>query len=1441
MFQNETLNNHLKTASSIKINSFVTAEWNMNIAGNISKVGNYRYRPTDGTSNYYKIINTYSNDDTGNFYTNATDADIVIDGGVDNENVPVVFQSPKQKEKLLYSLEACFERFRPRSGINKMRYFPNRYLHHSNIDMAQRPRYYMAHKDDVFKYWSSYRYDSGFERGIANNISAGNYYIDDAAPFVVYEDAVPANRVVVKMQTNVGDADLGPFKTSAGTFNDPLYGNSNKTVPLRWKIQYLDGDSWTTAISFNETSSREDGSPIVDTDGYVEIQYGLVVPEEYKDIFYFMGSRSNASAVPAIANNGWAYLVKTSNNDIGTYYIYLDEISGYATFTPTYGWQLFDENVNQLTNFVTDLTSPDNYLNPVTGQTEYREFQNIAGLRVVVETMNVLNSTFDLIELSPRLTVDLSDKTTGFSVTKAIADAGASTVPTGNLLAGVGSITLFDYDSAFSSVNTNSIVKDYIINNIQFKMYEVVMNLEGYDYYIPIKTMYSDGFQETNASDRISTIQLRDLFFNFESQKAPQIFVQDVSLSYAISLLLDGIGFSNYSFYRLDDEVDPIIPFFFVEPDRTVAEILQQLAVSTQYAMFFDEYNNFIVMSKNYVMPSDGQRETSATLIGTKDFAKDGIVLNSATNASLSNILQVQSSSTDVYNDGVVNYKSRYIQRSYGSLSQSMVADRYKTWSYKPVLLWEASGTELTKSINNEDGNQSSYVLSAIPLNSDLTASVPSVSNNRIIDNILDFGEGIYWISRYNGYFYANGEIIKYDAVEFAITGSTVTDENGQILSVVWITSNQEYQYYFSKLAFNGKMYPTGRVRIYAEPNYETVDGITVMSNGQVAKHGRAQFGTKAVIHYAGLDPYWSNNDYVRRFYMDSSYIFDSSGQELPELSTPTSSVLSGNERFNVSRTSIIKNFLGKTELTEDAINKLYATQTGTIQSSALVMQGAAKQDNETDEKDYVSYVYKEMDNKYTHFGTRLRVIGKIENSTVRGQTPAGSSGYYTVGTTNPTTPITVGGSSGGLGIFVNPSTHAGYYFELAALSETNLSTFNDSEGVYNIIFYKVMQDADGTKIPQLLWGGLSRIIVDDGLFTGQYRIAGEENPTVYDTSIEYKETGNGITFYLYVNNQLVSTVTDTSPLPKYKNMALFVRGRSRLMFEHIYAISNNYADNASYELDTPINSVFDDDVITVNEAFRRYALSGMVQSTYLAGIGSTEPPKYNIYYDEFGTIMREAAYFNVRYDKAYPAIYAKLSPTFNRIKGYTTSGFMAGSYGAEFLIFNHTDTALTLDEKTGNYLRIQGVTFTQQASNELTVDEYFDKLSDFSNPVFGDDGTIRSPLVAKELYNDIRNSRITYGRKQFTIDAPFIQDVDAANDIMDWMISKVAYPRKTIGVQVFGMSTIQLGDIVTINYKDEDATDQVADGSSQFIVYHIEYTGSDSGPSMVLYLSEVV
>jgi hypothetical protein len=726
-----------------------------------------------------------------------------------------------------------------------------------------------------------------------------------------------------------------------------------------------------------------------------------------------------------------------------------------------------------------------------------------------------------------------------------------------------------------------------------------------------------------------------------------------------------------------------------------------------------------------------------------------------------------------------------------------------------------------------------------MPLNSNLTGVLPIVQNGIVVNNIIDIGENVYWLTRYQGYLYSSGEIIRYDAAEFNITGT----------GNVWISSNQEYQKYFASIPFNGKIYPTGLIRIFSTPYYETIDGITRLQPGAVYEHGRGQFGTAITSHSAGVNSYWSDNTYVRGCNMQTQYLFTTTLDA--NISTPATTIgaagVNNTLARQTTRNSVIKNFMSTSFLTETDLNSLKSTQSGTVQSSALIMNGPSFKTTETP-LNFISYQYKQLDNAYKSFGTRMRIIGKIENNENRGQTPIGSVSYYQVNGSQTNQNVSIGGGSGGLAVMLNPETNNGYYFEIVALTETNVESYLklDTSGksdisINNVVFYKIKKDASNNDaIPVKLYGGLTSIIVDDGRFTGQYRLAGEDKPTVYDLSVEYENIGTTRRFYLYINNKLIKIVDDTDPLPVYNNIATFVRGSSRVMFENIFALTNNYAQNTVSVVGQTLSGVFGDTEIDANESFRKYAISGLVQGTYLSGISTEQPPKYNMYFEEFGSIMRECSYFNIKYDRSYPALYAQLSPTFNRIKGYTVSGFQADSYGAEFLIFNATDTALNLDETTGNYLRIQGITFTQDTTYQLTVDEYFKKQSNLSDPELQGSTLITSPLVEKAKYDQIKLSRLIYGKNDFSIESPYIQTQDDADELMGWIINKIMVPKKSIGLNMFAIPTLQLGDIVTINYKDSNNLDLVSKDSDRFVVYNISYSRSLEGPSMTVYLSEV-
>ena len=1532
MYTDEVLNNHLETSYTVKSSSAVIAEWNMNVPGNIQQLGNYRYRKF--STQYNSLPNFFDRVDNGNYYTGATDSSISVSAGFDADGeTPLLFQYTKEKESLYYSLEDCIKPFRPRSGINKASFFNGKYIHNQNTSMYKRPRYYMPHKDDEYKYWRSYRTESNgdtvsssnLEYGISKNNDGGLHFIDDACPFVVYKEIVPANRIVIKVQTNVGDVDLGPFRTSGmSSMNDPYYGDYNKTVPQNFKVQYLtDNDQWVDAYIFTSSSYRDSNeTPIFGADGTLSLEYGLEIPTAYKDTFFYVGTTTSENNLPSTSVIGYAYLVQTTPKSRGTMYVYNG--TSYDQFTPTYNWLIGNDEVYDTTNFVTDLTDPPSYNDTNDATALYREFVWMKGIRLVVETMTRPNVPLELIEFSPRLVADLSQFLIEYSVTKMLSDLTSTSLPVGQLQASTGVVQLFDEDNSFNINNTwdaesetGSIIAKYIQKNIKLTFYEVIRDVGGQNYYVPIKSLYSEGIPQVDQINGLITINLRDFYFYLESIKAPQLLLTEVSLSQAICILLDSIGFSNYVFKRLDNETDPVIPFFFIAPEQNVAEVLNQLALATQSAMYFDEYNNFIVMSKNYLLDDSGSRDVNMVLYGTQNQYDSGVIEN-PTNGPITNIIEIASKDQKVFNAGTINYTARYIQRSYGSIKQASLVDSEKTWIYKPVLLWEVSGTEATKSLNN--AKQQKYVLGAMPLNSDLIDSLPTVVNRELVNNTLDLGENVYYITRFQGYFYANGEIIKYDAVQYTVTG----------VGNVWISNNLEYQQYFSKLPFNGKIYPTGLVRIYTKSYYETIGGVTKMKNGAVAEHGRAQFNTPIAYHNSGLNSYWSDNSYIQGCQMKSEYLFSTSpnltdeitivfssgttmvtkdvsklhiGQQIlitsgpGELSSLGPTIITDiydiktpeavNYAFVVNyaptvplqntqiihpivpptvpeatglnqalakkslRNGIVKNFLSSGFSNETDVAFLKTAETGTVQSSALIFSGPDFDAN-TRPQDFISYVWKSFTGAYKHVGTRMRIIGKVEASSDRLQSPFGSMTYYNVTGADSTQAFSIGGGSGGISI-VNPNTNNGYYLELAALTAGNIESYLDidvngvpSKAIDNILFYKIEKDANSNDaIPVKLWGGNGNILVDDGSLIGQYRFIGDENPTVYDIAIEYIDVNETTrSFYIYINQKLVKIVDDITPMPLINpSIGLFVRGTSKLMFENVYALGKNYSSNSVFDLNIPIGSVFNDGIsntINVSEALNKYAVSGAIQKTYLTGINPSNARDYNLYFEEFGTIMRECAYFNIKYDRAYPALYAKIAPTFNRLRGYTVSGFMATSYGAEFLVFNNTDTLLNLDETTGNYLRILGIAFTQDTTNTLTVDDYFKKRGTLQNKSLFGSGYIESPYKVLEDFDIVKTSRVLYGKSEFSLESPYIQDYDTAEDILGWIINKNLRPRKSIGVTIFPNPTLQLGDIVTVSYKLDDGRDAVVADDVRLVVYNMEYSRTSEGPNMIIYLSEV-
>ena len=229
MFGSQELQSYFDSSYTVQTQPLVIAEINQNAIDNIERIGTYRYRPNGMDARYRSLPQSFDAFDQGDHYTDAEISYAEIGGTYESGtdlSQQTIFRQTDQIDSI-YSLSDCFRHNRPRSGINKMLYLgQDQFIDNGSVDPSARPRFYMSSKDDYFKYWTSFRNEGDLERGIS--YGSGNF-IDDTVPFVVYKNPIPANRIVVKMQTLAGTISNGT--------GDPFFENLH--VPARWRIEVL--------------------------------------------------------------------------------------------------------------------------------------------------------------------------------------------------------------------------------------------------------------------------------------------------------------------------------------------------------------------------------------------------------------------------------------------------------------------------------------------------------------------------------------------------------------------------------------------------------------------------------------------------------------------------------------------------------------------------------------------------------------------------------------------------------------------------------------------------------------------------------------------------------------------------------------------------------------------------------------------------------------------------------------------------------------------------------------------------------------------------------------------------------------------------------------------------------------------------------------------------
>ena len=216
-----------------------------------------------------------------------------------------------------------------------------------------------------------------------------------------------------------------------------------------------------------------------------------------------------------------------------------------------------------------------------------------------------------VIEISPRLEVDLSDFVQDVSVSKSL-DSNNTALPISSLNSNDSKITFSGIPSLkngsivpiFSSQSNNSLT---VLSNMLRKNVKFYVNFNLQDYsvigtsptiatnkYIPAGVFYSDSWQENDIQE--VSVQSYDISRYLQSRPVPDYVANLKTVFEVITNILDLAGFTDYdydSLYKIcNNKAQPLdIAYYYCNSkDTTLVDALNQMFVAYQIGAYIDEY-----------------------------------------------------------------------------------------------------------------------------------------------------------------------------------------------------------------------------------------------------------------------------------------------------------------------------------------------------------------------------------------------------------------------------------------------------------------------------------------------------------------------------------------------------------------------------------------------------------------------------------------------------------------------------------------------------------------------------------------------------------------------------------------------------------------------------------------------------------------------------------
>jgi len=270
------------------------------------------------------------------------------------------------------------------------------------------------------------------------------------------------------------------------------------------------------------------------------------------------------------------------------------------------------------------------------------------GIAFIVDSMNSASAALELIQISPRLRIDISDRIINSSIAKTSQDSTLSN-PIGTSSSNNCGFTISNNDRFFDFDNENSIFKGLADVNVRFIVSDLVNGDE-----VPQGVFFAHSW-DYDAAGSLS-VDSSDFSKFLQSQSIENSFYVDKDLRFVIADIIERAGIVNYEICFAEEDLKLNSPFYFFDKEQTVWEALQQIAVAEQAFYYFDNLNRFVWSSRDYWWSSE---EVDFALRARRD------------GENLANLMDYNNQFTIMANKATINYTpTRFLNNSNETLNQ---------------------------------------------------------------------------------------------------------------------------------------------------------------------------------------------------------------------------------------------------------------------------------------------------------------------------------------------------------------------------------------------------------------------------------------------------------------------------------------------------------------------------------------------------------------------------------------------------------------------------------------------------------------------------------------------------------------------------------------------------------------------------------------------------